>query len=124
MKSFSRAASIELSGRKGVSSIGAGAWALPNRKYPVNFGFSLSVKSRQTLVLPPGYYVKSLPDTYDLSTKEVAIRSSRTVSSGRIEGSGIFAITMPQIPVEDYLANRTLMQKMEDVAKQQVILAR
>jgi hypothetical protein len=102
--------------------MGADAWSLATRKYPVYYGHTWSVKGRQTLVLPSGYYVKSLPDTYNLSTKEMAVRSTHTVMSDRIESSRSYEGTSPLVPLEDYPANRALMQKIEDVSKQQVIL--
>lgn len=104
--------------------MGGSPWALPKRKYPLNFFMTFLSLSTDTLDFPKGYRVEILPknfkkgDDFFTSLKEIKEEKGRLITKGR------FAIKNPLIPVDEYKKLRSVMEEIERLSKEEVVLKR
>ena len=99
-------------------------WALPKRRYPLNFFMTFLSLSTDTLYFPKGYRVEILPESFrkgdDFFSASREIRADR----GKIITEERFAIKNPLIPVDEYKKLRLAMEETERLSKEEVVLKR
>jgi hypothetical protein len=99
----------------------------PERKYPFIVTSAAGVQAQETITLPRGYTVQSMPETVSLKTKDLSLAVRYTApadaSDPRVEFSKSLLVDSRQFDPESYLELRKVLQANSSSRKGQVILA-
>lgn len=103
---------------------------LPERKYPVQLVAPLGFEETETLVLPPGYAVRSLPDPVSFQEGVFQVAAQYTPTLG--EAGEIESITYRRrllvdgriLDPDDYQILKRIMAELARSAKGEIVLAR
>ncbi len=106
--------------------------SLPEREYPWNLGFTFGAIEEETITLPRGYKIKSVPDAVDKDYGPVAYRMSYTTdipsdiasSGGQISFRKEFLIKQKQMSPEEYQALKEILKDREKLARGQIIMVK
>jgi len=102
---------------------------LPERIYPVRIGAPVGFEETETLILPRGYRVRSLPDRVMLEEGAFRMLAEYTPKTGR---SGVESITYHRrlliddrtLDPDEYGTLKRIMRQMERSTKGEIVLAR
>jgi len=106
--------------------------SLPEREYPWNLGFTFGAVEEETITLPPGFKIKSVPDAVDKDYGPVAYRMSYTTDipsdisakGGQISFRKEFLIKQKQMSPEEYLKLKEVLKDREKLARGQIIMVK
>ncbi len=102
----------------------------PERKYPFIITTAAGVQMHETVTFPPGYAVKSVPESVSMRTKdlELAVRYTPVAPAAgtgdtRLEFNKTFLVDSRQFDPESYIELRKLLEANSNAGKAQVLLA-
>jgi hypothetical protein len=104
---------------------------LAGRKYPFILTTTIGADQQESLLLPAGYRVKSLPESMSLTTKEVefALQYKTSIASGEKKNSLVefnkrLLIDSRQFSPESYLDLRKSLEANSNSAKGEIVLVK
>jgi len=117
---------MPLSGRGasiGMSMGGGNPFALEERKYPIYLFTTMFYASYDTLMIPKGWKIKSLPKPYKFENSYIKITQKvKKVKNKTIIIETASAFKKLLIPVSEYKKIRDIIKKVEKLSKREIIL--
>ncbi|MBW7997105.1 MAG: DUF3857 domain-containing protein [Candidatus Glassbacteria bacterium] len=105
------------------------AAGLPEREYPFNLGMTLGSTQREELALPPGYRIKSMPETVDLADGDLTYRMayradmpSETNPLLTVRYDKQFLIDSKQLSTDEYLQLKEILRASSRSGRGEIIL--
>ncbi len=92
-----------------VSKFLLGAASLPERKYPFELGFTFGAEEEETITLPPGMKLRSMPDPVAISKGPVDYKMTYVSSQSQELESGATQVTYKK----EFMINQTKMSPEE-----------
>ena len=109
----------------GLMGGGGNPFALEKRKYPIWIVFPMRIVSSDTLIIPRGWKIKSLPEKFNFENPYIkVVYNVRKIKNRMIIDRSEMTFKKTLIPVSEYKKIKDIMEKIDKLSKQEIILKR
>ncbi len=105
-----------------ISNIGGNPWALQERKYPIEFQFSMRNLTESRTYFPEDMKVKLLPEPYKYVGDYIKVEISHRVEGNCILTEVEFFIKEHRIPADSYKELKVVMDEFSKLGEREIIL--
>ncbi len=114
---------LESGGNMRISFTG-NPWMTESRKYPIELRFTYKSISKTVIKFPKSLKVKSLPEPFNYSNEYVELNTETKAKNHTIISQSEIVFKKHRIPASAYEGLKTMMEKLAEYSKKEIILTK
>jgi transglutaminase-like putative cysteine protease len=103
---------------------GINAFALEERKYPVDLGITSNISYHEEITLANIFKIEALPENYEFSNEYIYTKQSYKTNKNKLKIDSKFIVKTPEIPINKYKEIKKIQSKADELARQKIIIKR